>query len=304
MSTPDQTTAPAAPAAPARPFDLIAFDLDGTVFGTPTNQVISPRVCAAFQAAHDAGVQVAVASGRPTWMLGEQIPAAPWMDWAITCNGTRVSGFRRHDLDFASCFPRELAETVLATLDELGGSASIHTNRASYMERRHLTHMAADFREQSARLGEKAPGNPIDQLLSTFGGVAVDSAVEAFAARPDEQLDKVDCKLPSPAAADELIGRLEELGGVGIARLDEKNFELTSAAASKGDACEQLCRRLGIDASRAVAFGDSGNDLSMCGRALTFVAMGNASPEVKEAADDITDTVFEDGVATWLEARL
>lgn len=237
-------------------------------------------------------------------MLGGQIPSAPWMDWAITCNGTRVSGFRRHDLDFANCFPRELAQTVLAALDELGGSASIHTSRASYMERRHLTHMADDFRRQSAQLGQKAPGNPIDQLLTTFGGIAVDSAAEAFAARPGEELDKVDCKLPTTEAADELVRRLEAAGGVGIARLDERNFELTSAAASKGDACEQLCRRLGIEPARAVAFGDSGNDLSMCGRAITFVAMGNASDEVKAVADDETDTVFEDGVATWLEARL
>ena len=301
MSTPDQATTVA---RPDRSFDLIAFDLDGTVFGTPTNQVMSPRVCAAFEAAHNAGVAIAVASGRPAWMLGQQIPAAPWMDWAITCNGTRVSGYRRSDLDFANGFSRGLAEAVLACLNELGGSASIHTNRASLMERRHLTHMASDFKKQSAELGEALPDNPIDKLLSTFGGVAVDSAVEAFRARPDEQLDKVDCKLPTPEAADELVARLEALGGVGIARLNAINFELTSAAASKGDATTELCRRLGIDPARAVAFGDSGNDLSMTGRELTFVAMGNASPEVKAAADDVTDSVFDDGVATWIEAHL
>lgn len=297
MSTPGQTPA-------NRSFDLIAFDLDGTVFGTPTNQVISPRVCAAFEAAHQAGVAIAVASGRPAWMLGEQIPAAPWMDWAITCNGTRVSGYRRSDLDFANGFSRELAETVLRCLDELGASSSIHTNRASLMERRHLTHMAGDLKAESARAGETLPDNPIDKLLSSFGGIAVDSAVEAFAARPGDQLDKVDCKLPSPEAADELVARLEALGGVGIARLNAINFELTSAAASKGDATCELCRRLGVDPARAVAFGDSGNDLSMTGRELTFVAMGNASAEVKAAADDVTDSVFDDGVATWIEAHI
>ncbi len=297
MSTPGQTPANCS-------FDLIAFDLDGTVFGTPTNQVISPRVCAAFEAAHQAGVAIAVASGRPAWMLGEQIPAAPWMDWAITCNGTRVSGYRRSDLDFANGFSRELAETVLRCLDELGASSSIHTNRASLMERRHLTHMAGDLKAESARVGETLPDNPIDKLLSSFGGIAVDSAVEAFAACPGDQLDKVDCKLPSPEAADELVARLEALGGVGIARLNAINFELTSAAASKGDATCELCRRLGVDPARAVAFGDSGNDLSMTDRELTFVAMGNASPEVKAAADDVTDSVFDDGVATWIEAHL
>ena len=81
------------------PIALIAFDLDGTVFSSPTNQVVSPRVCAAFQAAHDAGALITVASGRPFWMLGTQIPAAPWLDFAISCNGARVAGTHRSDLE-------------------------------------------------------------------------------------------------------------------------------------------------------------------------------------------------------------
>ncbi len=287
-----------------RSFDLIAFDLDGTVFSTPTNQVISPRVCAALEAAHEAGVAIAVASGRPAWMLGEQIPAAPWMDWAITCNGSRVLGYQRHDLDFSCGFSRKLAEDVLACLDELGASSSIHTNRATLIERRQLKIMVGDLKDQTAAAGEQFPDNPIDELLRSFGAAEIESAVEAFAARPDEQLDKVDCRLTSPQAADELVARLEALGGVAVARLNPVNFELTSAAASKGNATCELCRRLGINPSRAVAFGDSGNDLSMTGRELTFVAMGNAAPEVKAVADDVTDSVFDDGVATWIEARL
>ena len=130
------------------------------------------------------------------------------------------------------------------------------------------------------------------------------SALDAFLARPAQQLDKVDCAMPSRDAADALEARLNKLGGIGIARLDSKNFELTSAAASKGAAATDLCRELGIDPARAVAFGDSANDLSMCGRALTFVAMGNATAEVKAAADDVTATVWDDGVARWIEERL
>ncbi len=310
-----------APAAPARAFDLIAFDLDGTVFPSPTNQLVSPRVCAAFQAAHDAGTAIAVASGRPTWMLGEQIPNAPWIDWAITCNGSRVSSLKGSDLEISCGFERDLAEKVLEAIDRLGGSSSIHTNHTTVMEKRHLHQMASDFEDvgalvegaeaeaRDAAAADAAPanhpaGNPIDLLLATFGGIAEDRAVDSFRARPDDQLDKVDCRLPSKQAADQLERELTDLGGVGIARLDETNFELTSAAASKGNAVLELCRRLGIDPVRAVAFGDSANDLSLTGKALTFVAMGNATDEVKAAADDVTDTVANDGVATWIEARL
>ncbi len=48
------------------------------------------------------------------------------------------------------------------------------------------------------------------------------------------------------------------------------------------------------------AFGDSENDLSMADAVETFVAMGNALPNVKERAAYITDSVQDDGVATGL----
>ena len=136
---------------PQSTISLIAFDLDGTVFGSPTNQVVSPRVCAAFQAAHDAGALITVASGRPFWMLGTQIPAAPWLDFAISCNGARVAGTRRCDLDFAASFPRALAEDTLAAIAELGGTVSIHTDAESLMETRHCAHLLDDFDKRKAQ---------------------------------------------------------------------------------------------------------------------------------------------------------
>lgn len=71
-------------------FDLIAFDLDGTVFGIPFKQEIAQRVYRAFQAAHDRGITIAVATGRPVAMLGDQLKSAPWLDWGITVNGAQI----------------------------------------------------------------------------------------------------------------------------------------------------------------------------------------------------------------------
>ena len=52
-----------------------------------------------------------------------------------------------------------------------------------------------------------------------------------------------------------------------------------------------------------MAFGDDLNDnemLKICG---TGVAVANAVPEVKEAADELTLSNDEDGVAQWLNKR-
>ena len=50
-----------------------------------------------------------------------------------------------------------------------------------------------------------------------------------------------------------------------------------------------------------VAFGDGGNDIPMLKEAAVGVAMGNASDEVKKAADYVTDNVDDDGIRNALE---
>jgi hydroxymethylpyrimidine pyrophosphatase-like HAD family hydrolase len=50
-----------------------------------------------------------------------------------------------------------------------------------------------------------------------------------------------------------------------------------------------------------VAFGDMPNDVPMLGWAGLGVAMGNAHPDAVAAADEVTTTNAEDGVARVLE---
>ena len=71
--------------------------------------------------------------------------------------------------------------------------------------------------------------------------------------------------------------------------------EISAAGVTKAFALERLCRRLGIDAAEVVAVGDMPNDLAMLAWAGTGVAVANATPEVLEAADEVTAANAEDG---------
>jgi hydroxymethylpyrimidine pyrophosphatase-like HAD family hydrolase len=62
-----------------------------------------------------------------------------------------------------------------------------------------------------------------------------------------------------------------------------------------------VAARLGVAAGEVVAFGDMPNDLPMLAWAGCGVAVANAHPAVREAADDITVSNDEDGVAAYLE---
>lgn len=79
-------------------------------------------------------------------------------------------------------------------------------------------------------------------------------------------------------------------------------LEIFSAKASKKNGIEFLCREYGFD--KVVSFGDNLNDLPMFERSDVKVAVSNAKEEVKSAADFITLSNNENGVAEWLRNNI
>ncbi len=75
------------------------------------------------------------------------------------------------------------------------------------------------------------------------------------------------------------------------------NFEVMRKGSSKGEAVKQLAEYLKVSPDQVMCIGDSENDLSMLKVAGIAVAMGNATPEVKEVADYITADNKNGGVS-------
>jgi Cof subfamily protein (haloacid dehalogenase superfamily) len=77
--------------------------------------------------------------------------------------------------------------------------------------------------------------------------------------------------------------------------------EISAAGVSKAAALVELCAELGVEAAEVVAFGDYPNDLPMLEWAGHAVAVANAHPDVLAAADEVTASNADDGVALVLE---
>ena len=71
--------------------------------------------------------------------------------------------------------------------------------------------------------------------------------------------------------------------------------EIANKEATKGNAIKFLAKKYGIALNEVLAIGDQNNDIEMVKTAGIGVAMGNGTPEIKAAADYITDTVQNDG---------
>ena len=77
-------------------------------------------------------------------------------------------------------------------------------------------------------------------------------------------------------------------------------LEATAAGIHKGSAITDYCEAEGIPLSRVMAFGDNGNDIGMLRTAGLGVAMGNGIPEAKAAADLVTTSNNDEGIARVL----
>ncbi len=120
-----------------------------------------------------------------------------------------------------------------------------------------------------------------------------------------EPVTRVTFRSPSGTAEDflELTERIG-LHGVNYAVGFSAWLDLNPEGVSKGSALEILRRRLDIEPRHTLAVGDQRNDLEMLHWAARGVAMGNAPDEVKAAANEVTDTVDEDGLVPVLRSLL
>lgn len=79
-------------------------------------------------------------------------------------------------------------------------------------------------------------------------------------------------------------------------------LDVTDTHANKGDGVTELAAILGVDLAHVAVFGDMDNDIAMFARAGLSVAMGQAPDTVKAAADFVSSSNEQNGVAHAIEA--
>ena len=122
-------------------------------------------------------------------------------------------------------------------------------------------------------------------------------SISELVARKNQDMDKVQALF---ADMDELsrawkeLGQYEEL--VLVSSLGY-NIEINAVGVDKGRGLMELGELLGIRPEEIMACGDGDNDIQMLEKAGIGIAMGNALENVKAAADYVTETNDEEGVA-------
>ncbi|MFC0582377.1 HAD family hydrolase [Micrococcoides hystricis] len=133
--------------------------------------------------------------------------------------------------------------------------------------------------------------------------------VRAIGVRFEDMLDVEAVRLvvfSTDSTAEEFGQTVEKLGLSGVTYSVGWTAWLDIAAAgiSKASGCEALRQTLDVPLERTLAIGDGRNDIEMLEWVGHGVAMGQAPPEVKAVADEVTAHVDDDGAALVLERVL
>jgi len=274
--------------------------MDGTLL-PDFSAVVSERNQRALREAQQAGIVVAIATGR------RQAFTAPLLEGVglradtplITSNGAVTRSFSGERIDFTHLDPA-VARGLCGVLRGVG--LMVFTlDKATKPDL-----IVDDIDKAKGRLAKWVESNrpsiaevyPIEDAL----GDDVD-LIQGMAAGTIDEMIEAERRLKECAWAGQFECIRTAYPGNDLSILD-----LLPKGVSKRSALERLALRLGIAREETMAIGDNWNDEAMLDWAGTGVLMGNATEELRNLAPQrgwlVGPTNSEDGVAVMLERAI
>lgn len=270
-----------------RRIKLIALDLDGTLLDS--RKRVSQRNLDALEKARRMGVLIVPVTGRPAQGLPQAVLDLPGLRYAVTSNGATIRDLQEN---------RYLLEKHLTPADclrVLEACADFDMIREVFREGvGYLTQWDRDI------LWARYEGTPMMEYVLGTRRV-LPGSLEEFLREDDRPLEELFFLTDSPEVKESLRQRLSALPDISFADPAPKDLEVMVGGINKGEALLYLLNLLGIEPQETLAIGDGGSDLPLLKAAGIGVAMDNALPFVKEAADWVTASCDADGVALALE---
>src|SRR6266581_4485376 len=263
-------------------YRLLAIDLDGTLLTPLPHKHITPRTYKALRQAAEAGITIVIATGQTLSVLQNVCAELPLSVPQIIENGAIIADIHSGEILHEQLLPPEHILPVLATLRAFGLNRAYHTLHRVYVDKD--TPRASNWYRPPV-----SPAVEVEDVASLYPLSCIKVAgigEESTLLEKRRELERIiDGKLYVTQSSFDII-------------------ELLHPEVSKGKALSVIATDLHIKPEEIVAFGDNHNDIGMLQLAGLGVAMGNAHEEVKVAADYITLSNAQDGVAVVIEEMI
>jgi Cof subfamily protein (haloacid dehalogenase superfamily) len=261
----------------AQKISLLVSDVDGTL--VTKEKVLTARACAAAQRLRDAGITLALTSGRPP--RGMEMLIAP-LNLTGPIAAFNGGVFVRPDMSVIEqhFLPADVAKRVVESLESHGLDVWVYDDTAWYVRARHGPHV--DREEWTVKFPPT--------VVTTFDD-ACDRTVKIVGVSDDH---------PAVARVEADVQR--EFGAeISAARSQPYYLDVTHPNANKGMVIETLSRVLEIPIAEIATIGDGPNDVLMFEKSGMSIAVGNASQEVQHAAQLVSSSSENEGFANAVD---
>lgn len=267
-------------------YSIIALDLDGTLLTDDLR--ITARSRAAVQAAREQGVTVVLASARPPRAMRRYHRDLELDTPLVAYNGALVWDVAEGRALFHEPLVPDAARALVTFLRRENPELNISLECG---DRWYIDELTEEVRRAIEQYEVASPHGVgcLEQVL-TQEAEAISKVLFRGTHQTAESL--------LAALPPDLAERLH------ITSSGEWFCEVMAAGATKAAAIEWTTAHLGLEPGGLLAIGDSPNDIPMLRAAALGVAMGNASPLVRGAADTVTASNNEEGVAEAIERHV
>ncbi len=258
-------------------YDVIVLDLDGTL--TNSEKIITPRTKDALMKAQCVGKKVVLASGRPTGgvvKLADELRLDVYGGFVLSFNGGHIINYADGTVVYDKTIPQNLVVPIYKEAKKAGLGIMTYTDSEII-----LGSEPDEYMELEGRINQ-LPMRKVENFLE-FVNFPVNKML--LTGEPDIVLKEQE-------HMKEIFGEL-----LNIFRSEPFFLEMMPQYIDKAYSLGILLEYLKTDRTHMICCGDGYNDRSMIQMAGLGVAMANAQEEVKAAADYITGSNDEDGVA-------
>lgn len=257
---------------------MVFLDIDGTLI--PKSQKMSEKTIQALRQANDNGHILCICTGRTYCEMPEEMKR---FDGIISAAGACVMW--KNEILLAEYLSVGEKRQVIDLLEEAGAVYTMEGFDDLYMKRENYE----GFLKRLEGCDEEER-----KILKLFEKTCFCAELEKM-----EKVHK--CSYFYAGKDGEWFRERLKKWDMNVAAFSQgdargNSGEITKTAFHKGSALRYLSEHLGIPAEDTIAIGDSENDIGMLRAAGIGIAMGSALDYVKEAADDVTGSVEEDGV--------
>lgn len=261
-------------------YKLIAVDLDGTLLDE--SKRISERCLEDIRRLKEKGKKIVLATGRP--MRGilpylELLNLFEENDYAVIYNGAMVQSTREDKILYDMPISLDCYKELYDLSRQLGTDIHALIKDGVLTPRFNpYTEVESSFNHIPVIVG------PVDEVDEST------KIIKVLMVSDQKKLDSIVPLIPEWVKEKYSIVRSAPIF-----------LEFLNKKATKGIGVSIVAKELGIRPEEVICVGDAGNDIDMIKYAGLGVAMGNATEDAKAAADYITLTNEEDGVAHVIE---